>query len=984
MMWMAQRPATAVPTVPLMPPLSSVLSVRTSSPVLVGRDTELTTLVELVTERPSAVLLEGEAGMGKTRLVQELLRRPELAGTRVLTGSCQPLREPFPYGPVLEALRGVADFPIGPLSPVAGVLRPLLPEIADLLPPRPQPLADTAAERHREFRAIRELLGACGPALLVIDDLHWADERTRDLLWFVLSRPPEQLGVVVTYRSEDLRTGGPLGVPYRPAEGVRAARVQLGPLDVPAVRMLASTILDAPRVAEEFAAKLHESTAGIPFVVEETLRALRGPAGAVEVDRATGHRLLDSLEVPVLLREAMTERMSTLSDTSVRVARSAAVLGVPAEISLLGALAGLRGRPLSTALAQALDAGVLREVTRDRYGFRHALAMKSVYDAISGPERQLLHARAMRALAATEPPPLVQLAGHAKAAGRIGEWQRYAEAAADQAVELGETSLAIDALQAVLDGTTPAAEDAGRMAEKLSRVALRGLRPDVTRTLEKVIGQYELSPVVRGTIRMNTGLLLVRKSGELSRGRAAVQKAIDELAGDPELAARGINLLAQPIDGTTPLAWHQRWMDRARQVHDQLDDPELRLALTADRIAGRAHIGDGSAWDEFERFKSEAGEVAVTVAERVQQARFWCNLADAGAWVGHFDRAALLLKDGLRIANCAGALFVTGNGQSTRARLDWLTGNWSGLAESAEALREKYRDLAAITSESALVLAGLACVRGEFEEAEKHLAATNLLNPDQGVMTVVLSAAGMLSRVRLAAGDLPGACAAADHGMATARRKEIWVWAAELVPSAVDAYVHAGRLDDAERAIEDFARGIAGRDAPAASAGLASAQAVLLAAQGKHAEAAERFASARELADAMPMPYLAHWARERGALSRLEAGDTSIALTELSAAADGYETLGAARDAGRCRHRLREHGAWAPSQRGRRGYGQQLSPREKEVAEMLAAGRTNREIANGLFLSPRTVEQHVANVLRKLGARSRTEVGRKTSLNTYP
>jgi DNA-binding NarL/FixJ family response regulator len=116
--------------------------------------------------------------------------------------------------------------------------------------------------------------------------------------------------------------------------------------------------------------------------------------------------------------------------------------------------------------------------------------------------------------------------------------------------------------------------------------------------------------------------------------------------------------------------------------------------------------------------------------------------------------------------------------------------------------------------------------------------------------------------------------------------------------------------------------------------------------------------------------------RERAAMCRLAAGHRE-AVGGLTTAAEAYEQLGATRDAGRCRHQLREHGAWAPSQRGRRGYGSELSPREREVARMLAEGRTNREIADGLFLSPRTVEQHVAKVLRKLGARSRTDVARK-------
>ena len=139
-------------------PRPTSVSVRSGPTRLTGRDAELDAIVDVLRRRPAAVLIEGEPGMGRTRLLAEIGRRKEFDGGRVLTGACQPLREPFPYGPILEALRAVGDGPLGPLSPVAGVLRPLLPELAEALPPRPEPLADPVAERHRVFRAVRELL----------------------------------------------------------------------------------------------------------------------------------------------------------------------------------------------------------------------------------------------------------------------------------------------------------------------------------------------------------------------------------------------------------------------------------------------------------------------------------------------------------------------------------------------------------------------------------------------------------------------------------------------------------------------------------------------------------------------------------------------------------------------------------------------------------------------------------------------------------
>ncbi|MFF1613207.1 ATP-binding protein [Amycolatopsis sp. NPDC058278] len=953
-------------------PRPTSVSVRSGPARLTGRDTELDAIVAVLRSRPAAVLIEGEPGMGRTRLLAEIGRRKEFDGGRVLTGACQPLREPFPYGPVLEALRAVGDAPLGPLSPVAGVLRPLLPELAEALPPRPEPLADPVAERHRVFRAMRELLAACGPALVLIDDLQWADEDTRDFLRFLAGTMPPELAVVATHRSATEPGTVPRGAPFRTDPAVHSARVALGALDVAAVRELAVDLLELPRVTDDFAAKLHECTAGIPFVVEETLRALKEAADRLPVGEVLSDRLLENLEVPLPLREAVTERLAALPGPAVRLAGAAAVLGVGAEADVLGELAGLSGDTLRTALLDTLSGGVLGEVGDGKYGFRHPLARKAVYDTVSGPERALLHAQAIRVLAAQPSPPLTLLARHSRAAGRVDQWRHYAEAAADEAITRGETSRAIDLLQSVLAEPGPAQADIGRVAGKLSQVALRGFRPEVLGTLQRVLEEVTLPPSVRGSIRLSLGMLLVRTIGGLGRGRLEVERAVGELTDRPDLAARGITLLAQPIDGLTPLSWHESWRARAGEVYERLDDPELRLALTADRIAAASHVGDGSAWAEFEALSDTVG----TVAERVQLARLWCNLADGQSWAGHLDRAERLVTEGVRRATDAGALYAIGLIQGTRVRLDWVRGRWTGLAEAAEQLRDSYPELGPIVMESSLVLGGLAAVRGEFAAAQRHLTAASVHAPDRGPIPVVLSAAGVLISVLLATDDVDGACAAADTAVAAAGRKGVWIWAAALVPAAAQAYARAGRWPEADNVVEAFARGIEGRDAPVAAAALVAGRAVLLEARGKHLAAATLYDEAVSGYAALPMPYPATAMRERASMCRLAAGNRS-AVDELTAAAEAYEQLGATRDAGRCRHQLREHGAWAPSQRGRRGYGSELSPREREVARMLAEGRTNREIADGLFLSPRTVEQHVAKVLRKLGARSRTDVARK-------
>lgn len=162
---------------------------RVVSPTLVGRVDELGVLVSAVDTPPAVVVVEGEAGIGKTRLISELQARPEVADRTFVVGTCRRIREPFPLGPVLDVVKDVGpELAASRLSPVVGALRPLLPEVAHLLPPQPSPLDDRDAERHRVFRGLVEVLTSLDPAVLVLEDLHWADDHTLDFVAYQIGR----------------------------------------------------------------------------------------------------------------------------------------------------------------------------------------------------------------------------------------------------------------------------------------------------------------------------------------------------------------------------------------------------------------------------------------------------------------------------------------------------------------------------------------------------------------------------------------------------------------------------------------------------------------------------------------------------------------------------------------------------------------------------------------------------------------------------
>jgi DNA-binding SARP family transcriptional activator len=585
---------------------------------LVGRERELAAATRLwqkaVAGAGQILLVSGEPGIGKTRLVRELAGQSEAAGGWLLLGAC-PAEGGPPYGPIAQIVRAVLDGPSAPAVPafvladlltLAPQLRPRYPHIAPNVPLEPE------FEQQRVFDSFVfwcQALALQAPVLLLVEDVHWADSGTLALLQQLTRHArPVRLLTVLTYRDaeaqlDDARALQALLIELnreRAAEQMtltRLSREQTG-------HLLANMLASPEAISPEFLDSLYAETEGNPFFTEEVCKALIEQGQLYFAGGYWRRPEMQAIAIPATVRAAILSRVGKLPAVAQEALRLAAVFGREFEFDPLNA-ASDDEETLITALEQAEQAQLLSETRRAGrvlFSFAHALIPFTLRQSVSGLRLQRLHRRVALALEALRPDDLEALAYHLASAGEQDQAIAYARRAAQRAVGLYAFDVAATQLQAALDMLAARRSPGTRLAllEELADVhALAGQRAQAIAVYQDALGQWAaISAVDRWTaVRLQHKLAETVFSFHAHDDRqryaalaqASLEHGLQLIAGEPPRleAARLLTTLARQgywnaFDNEAGRDWEpaERFARQAVALAEALDAPvELSAAL---------------------------------------------------------------------------------------------------------------------------------------------------------------------------------------------------------------------------------------------------------------------------------------------------------------------------------------------------------------------------------------------------------------------
>jgi class 3 adenylate cyclase len=404
---------------------------RALCPVLVGRERELDLLEDALIAsnrgRGQVVVIAGEAGVGKTRLVNALRVSAARAGTAVMSGSCSEADLTLPYMPFVEGIGNYLASVDGEriktrLGPATRrQLGHLFPQL-ELSPP--DEVGDPGQARMRLYEALLTLLQFAAEQrglLLILEDLHWADASTRELLDYLARRVRRsRILILGTYRSDELHRRHPLQPLVQAWQRAGTIEtVQLPPLDPPGVGRMTSAIFDGAPVEDELRDFLFARTEGNPFVLEEFLKAALDQGDIFKTAQGWDRKAIGHLRLPATVKETILLRVERLEEQQANILRAAAVLGRCFDYRMLVGISGQSETTVRAALRAFVEQQLAQEEP-DGYSFRHALTREAILDDMIAPERERLHARAADQLREQPGANAMELASHLMAAAR---WQ---------------------------------------------------------------------------------------------------------------------------------------------------------------------------------------------------------------------------------------------------------------------------------------------------------------------------------------------------------------------------------------------------------------------------------------------------------------------------------------------------------------------------------------------------------------------------------
>lgn len=974
------------------------MTTPSSSPRLVGRGQELSEIGSALGRARQGtsgiIALTGEAGIGKTRLLQEAVRQARSEGASSFVGGSAP----YPYGPLVGILRQLRRELGDPRLQrlLTGVRRPLVRLVPGLEPGGEDdaPL-DRAVSQAPLFEAVMALvskLGEDGPLFLGMEDLHQADESTLDLIAFLAANLTTERALLVT----TWRTGGTHArVENVLAEIIRhpaARRIELPPLSGGEVTELL-TVLQQSRPTEEIAVRIARRSQGNPFYLEELLAA--GPGDA---------------DLPHGLEELLVARLAGLAPETREVLRAASVLGDAPHDRLLRAIVDLPDDELRAGLQEAADHGLLvpESELSERYLFRHDLIREVVHRRLLIDQRQRLHAAAAEQLRSQ--PDLAaggsehlhaELGRHWHLAGEPDRAFTASVAASLEAANVHALSEALAHLQRAVglwdDVDEETRTDAGpryRLDLRCAELALLLGDPSTGLShLDSALARPDVPPEVAAVLHARASYFL-RDLARAEEARERMDRALAVLPDEPSreraetLARAGGQALFEGRPARS-LELSEAALEAAREVGDR------RVMSIAHNYRGCSLQCLGHEQEGIEQVL-EALSIAQDVDDLEETKRAYINSAVVLVRSGRFEEAAAILDEALSWAREHGIGRSKEEGIALNAVEALIhSGRWREADDRLSRIRSVVRNNVLTDVLEASTVAMLRIRQDDLDAAHRMLdrvpeEVIDGLNPEVRGPVLAAQAELALAEGRHAevrdlasqARDLGrrilrqegcasfDVAACLDPTLALGIRSEVEaaIDTQDTATSEAERRAH-GFADVLAEALEGAPEGTHVHDLLAASLALGEAELTRL--DGDPAPTA--WTAAVDAAVRTGIPFREAYARFRLAEALLEDGDRQRAVEEIEAADRIAERLGA-------ELLRREIGDLA--RRGRLGLevahraedlGADLTPRQHDVLELLVRGHTNRQIGEELYISEKTVERHVTSILSTLQVDNRTE-----------